>query len=84
MDWRHRAACREYDPETWFPVGNSGPALEQENEAKAICRTCPVISGCLRWALDTGQDAGIWGGLSEDERRQMRRHQKRKYTRSNA
>jgi WhiB family redox-sensing transcriptional regulator len=82
MDWRHKAACYGEDPEKWFPVGNSGPAIEQTNAAKAICRRCPVISGCLAWALETGQDAGVWGGMSEDERRQLRRHKGRKRARS--
>ena len=46
MDWRHRAACRDEDPELFFPVGNSGPALLQISEAKAVCRRCPVASSC--------------------------------------
>src|ERR1700761_6304458 len=73
MDWRHRAACRDEDPELFFPVGNSGPALLQISEAKAVCRRCPVASSCLTWALDSGQDAGVWGGMSEDERRALKR-----------
>jgi hypothetical protein len=85
-DWRSRAACREtdrdgkpvHDPELFFPVGNTGPALLQAEEAKAICaRRCPVIEHCLRWALETGEDAGVWGGLSEDERRAMKRRRAR-------
>ena len=43
MDWRHRAACRDEDPELFFPIGNTGPALLQIEEAKAVCRRCPVI-----------------------------------------
>jgi WhiB family redox-sensing transcriptional regulator len=73
MDWRHRAACRDEDPELFFPIGNSGPALLQIEQAKAVCRRCPVASECLTWALDTGQDSGVWGGLSEDERRALKR-----------
>ncbi|MEU8334848.1 WhiB family transcriptional regulator [Micromonospora tulbaghiae] len=72
-DWRHDAVCRDHDPETWFPVGTSGPAMVQTDEAKAICRTCPVIDDCLAWALDSGQDAGVWGGMSEAERRAVKR-----------
>ena len=64
MDWRHRAICRDEDPELFFPVGNSGPALLQIAEAKAVCARCPVSNECLNWALETGQDAGVWGGLS--------------------
>ncbi|MER5781287.1 WhiB family transcriptional regulator [Streptomyces mobaraensis] len=73
MDWRHNAVCREEDPELFFPIGNTGPALLQIEEAKAVCRHCPVMEQCLQWALESGQDFGVWGGLSEDERRAMKR-----------
>jgi WhiB family redox-sensing transcriptional regulator len=84
MDWRHRAVCRDEDPELFFPIGNSGPALLQIAEAKAVCERCPVISECLTWALETGQDAGVWGGLSEDERRSLKRRRARARARSNS
>jgi WhiB family transcriptional regulator, redox-sensing transcriptional regulator len=71
-DWRHRAACRDFDPELFFPVGTTGPALAQVREAKAICARCPVVAQCLAWALETGQQYGVWGGKSEDERKAMR------------
>jgi WhiB family redox-sensing transcriptional regulator len=71
MDWRDHAACRDEDPELFFPIGNTGPALLQIEEAKAVCRACPVTAACLQWALDSGQDAGVWGGMSEDERRAL-------------
>jgi WhiB family transcriptional regulator, redox-sensing transcriptional regulator len=73
MDWRHRAACRDEDPELFFPIGTSGPALLQVEQAKAVCRRCPVTDECLRWALESGQDAGVWGGMSEEERRALKR-----------
>ncbi len=73
MDWRHRAVCRDADPELFFPLGNSGPALRQTEEAKAVCRRCPVREQCLAWAVRTGQEVGVWGGTSEDERRAMKR-----------
>jgi len=69
MDWRHRAACRDEDPELFFPIGTTGPALRQVDEAKAVCRRCTVVEDCRSWSLETGQEAGVWGGLSEDERR---------------
>ncbi len=72
-DWRHQATCREADPELFFPKGNTGPFLLQIEEAKAVCRRCPVMEQCLQWALETGQDSGVWGGMSEDERRAMKR-----------
>ncbi|MFJ1796543.1 WhiB family transcriptional regulator [Kitasatospora griseola] len=82
MDWRHRAVCREEDPELFFPIGNTGPALLQIEEAKAVCRRCPVMETCLQWALTTGEDAGVWGGMSEDERRAMKRRAARNRTRT--
>lgn len=73
QDWRHEAVCRDEDPELFFPVGNSGPALLQIAAAKAVCHRCPVASQCLSWALEHGQDAGVWGGMSAGERRAMKR-----------
>lgn len=73
MDWRHAAACRDEEPELFFPIGTSGPALLQLEQAKAVCRGCTVKSDCLQWALESGQDAGVWGGMSEDERRAIKR-----------
>jgi WhiB family redox-sensing transcriptional regulator len=77
MDWRHDAICRDEDPELFFPVGTSGPALMQIAEAKSVCRRCPVTESCLQWALESGQDAGVWGGMSEDERRALKRRSTR-------
>jgi WhiB family redox-sensing transcriptional regulator len=45
----------------------------QLEQAKAVCRRCPVTDECLSWALESGQDAGIWGGMGEDERRALKR-----------
>jgi WhiB family redox-sensing transcriptional regulator len=75
-DWRMRAECRPsqgHDSELFFPVGNSGPALQRIAEAKAVCRRCPVNAECLDWALASKQEWGVWGGLSEDERRALTR-----------
>ena len=80
MDWRHLALCREDDPELFFPIGTTGPAAVQVEEAKRVCRQCSVIDSCLEWALETGQDAGVWGGTSEDERRDLQRHATRLYS----
>ncbi len=82
MDWRHHAACRDEDPELFFPIGNTGPALLQIEEAKAVCGRCTVTEDCLSWALASGQDAGVWGGLSEDERRALKRRGARARARS--
>jgi WhiB family redox-sensing transcriptional regulator len=73
MDWRHRALCRDEDPELFFPIGTTGPAATQVEQAKIVCRHCTVVEDCLSWALETGQEAGVWGGTSEDERRALRR-----------
>ena len=70
-DWRAYAACRDADPELFFPGGDTKPA--QVKTAKLICRGCRVSATCLSWALASGQEAGIWGGLTEDERRRLHR-----------
>lgn len=72
-DWRDAALCRDRDPELWFPVGHSGPALEQEEYAKAICSGCPSRVPCLRYAVDNDITDGVWGGLGELERRWAKR-----------
>ena len=75
--WRLRASCRSVDPDLFFPVGSTGLALEQIAEAKAVCTMCAVQQECLEYALATNQDSGVWGGTSEEERRQMRRARQR-------
>jgi WhiB family redox-sensing transcriptional regulator len=77
MEWIERASCLEQDPDLFFPVGTTGPAIEQTARAKAVCVGCPVRAECLAWALDTCQDAGVWGGLDEEERREIRRARRR-------
>ena len=72
-DWRELASCRDTNPDLFFPVGTTGPAIEQIEAAKAVCRECEVRRPCLEFALTTNQDAGIWGGTSEEERRKLRR-----------
>ena len=71
--WRRHATCRDTDPELFFPVGTTGQALQQIAKAKSVCCECPVKIECLQFAMETNQDTGIWGGLSEEERRQIRR-----------
>lgn len=65
------ALCQTEDPEMWFPISYqaTGP---QVMEAKAICRTCPIAADCLQYALQAGEDEGIWGGLTPSERRRAR------------
>ena len=70
--WRSQAACRSADPDLFFPISSSGHAMAQEAEAKAICAGCQVRRECLAFALRTHQAHGVWGGLSEHERRPVR------------
>ena len=71
--WRNRAACLDKDPELFFPVGNTGPALLRIEAAKAVCRRCEVVETYLERAMKSGQDFGVWGEMSEDERRALKR-----------
>jgi WhiB family transcriptional regulator, redox-sensing transcriptional regulator len=72
-DWRDYAACLDADPDLFFPDSEPRSAWSQVKTAKLICRSCPVSATCLSWALGSGQEAGIWGGLTEDERRRLQR-----------
>lgn len=72
-DWRDLALCRDTDPDLFFPVGTTGVALIQIEHAKRVCAECKVTEECLDFALASNQDSGIWGGLSEEERRAIRR-----------
>ena len=76
-EWIERARCIDEDPELFFPVGTTGSAIGQTERAIAICLECAVRHECLTWALDTAQDAGVWGGLSEEDRREIRRRRRR-------
>jgi WhiB family redox-sensing transcriptional regulator len=71
-NWRDDAACGDADPDLFFPIGTTGPALRQIAEAKRICRTCPAQTQCLAWALDNGVTDGVWGDTTPDERRAIR------------
>lgn len=73
IDWRHRSACRNEDPELFFPTATTGTSLwEREvGKAKSVCERCPVVSACLAWALASGED-GVWGGTTLGERRALR------------
>lgn len=60
-DWRTQAACRDEDPELFFPVGHSGPAEVQIERALNVCRRCPVRSDCTQTAVERGETDGVWG-----------------------
>ena len=61
-DWRKVAACRHTEPDLFFPVGTTGPAIDQIEAAKRVCRACEAMEPCLDFALATNQESGIWGG----------------------
>lgn len=69
QDWRSQAMCAEIDPDLWFAAG----AVEHKM-AKRVCRLCPVQKQCLSYAMEAPIDHGIWGGLTERERRRFRRN----------
>ncbi|MQA09196.1 MAG: WhiB family transcriptional regulator [Pseudonocardiaceae bacterium] len=66
-DWRVRAACRDEDPEELFVRG------AEQRKAKVVCVSCPVRTECLAEALDNRIEFGVWGGMTERERRAVLR-----------
>jgi WhiB family transcriptional regulator, redox-sensing transcriptional regulator len=66
--WWDWAACREEDPELFFPLGSGLSASLQTTSAKAICRRCPVLEQCLRWAVAADLREGMCGGTTPQER----------------
>jgi WhiB family redox-sensing transcriptional regulator len=73
MEWLRSAACVGEDPELFFPVGTSGPALRDVEDAKRVCARCPVTAPCLDYALGSGPMSGVWGGTAEEERAELLR-----------
>ena len=65
VDWRHAARCRDEDPETLFVQG------ARQRDAREVCRACPVRTECLAHALDNRIRFGVWGGMTERERRAL-------------
>jgi len=72
-EWRDLAACRHTEPDLFFPIGTTGPAVDQIEAAKRVCRSCDALEPCLDFALATNQESGVWGGTSEEERRKLRK-----------
>lgn len=68
LSWQDRAACRGMNPDLFFPARG-----EETRQAKKVCARCPVREECLDFALENAEKFGIWGGLSERERRGERR-----------
>jgi WhiB family redox-sensing transcriptional regulator len=72
--WREFARCRGVDPEVFYPVSDDDDAAE---EAKSVCALCPVREPCLEFALSTREKNGVWGGLTERERRRVLRRRRK-------
>ena len=72
--WQSFGACRDADVDVFFPPSHFEHKPEREareSRAKAICMTCTVRAECLDWALSVREPHGVWGGLSESERKQL-------------
>ncbi|AKK10515.1 WhiB family transcriptional regulator [Corynebacterium uterequi] len=68
QDWQDQALCAQTDPEAFFPEKGGST-----REAKRICQACAVRDECLEFALEHDQRFGVWGGLTDRERRRLRR-----------
>lgn len=68
LGWQERALCAQTDPEAFFPEKGGST-----REAKKVCQRCDVRAECLEYALANDERFGIWGGLSERERRKLRK-----------
>lgn len=77
MDFRLQGSCRDHDPELFFPPSESSFFAAQIDKAKAVCVSCPVFAECSTHALTgnggVGEEFGIWAGMTESERRGLRR-----------
>jgi WhiB family redox-sensing transcriptional regulator len=72
LGWMSGGACRQADPEMFFPIATvTGPAARQAEAAKAVCGRCAVRADCLSYALEAAPE-GIWGGTTQEERRAAR------------
>lgn len=72
-DWQADAACRGVDPEIFFPGPDDDEALP-----KTICAACPVQQRCLGFAVAVGERFGVWGGLTDKERKQLSADERRR------
>jgi WhiB family redox-sensing transcriptional regulator len=68
LDWHEQALCAQTDPEAFFPEKGGST-----REAKRVCLSCDVRTECLEFALMNDERFGIWGGLSERERRRLKK-----------
>lgn len=78
--WQYQGACRDKETEQFFhPEGERGGTRRRRAAAaKAICMTCPVLEQCREYALRAHEPYGVWGGMTEEERRDYIREHERK------
>lgn len=69
-NWTEGASCATVALDEWFPEVGSTP-----RRAKEICRGCPIVVACLKWALDNNEKWGVWGGTTYEERVRIRRRE---------
>lgn len=75
-DWIHRGACRDRNPEDWWPINDNKPSPE----AVDLCReVCPVQEECLNWAIGNDETTGLWGGYTPGERDAIKAERKRRF-----
>ena len=77
LAWQDRALCRKLDPEAFFPTRGTQP-----DDAKEACVFCPVRYDCLAYAVERGDRYGVWGGLTERERRPLVRAYRARFPRT--
>ncbi|NUR84019.1 MAG: WhiB family transcriptional regulator [Nonomuraea sp.] len=77
-EWWTAGACLSADPDLFFPISDEGPGRTQVRVAKEVCGRCPVREACLRYALDTRQAHGVWGGTDPAQRRALTRRAARR------
>ncbi|MCA9843233.1 MAG: WhiB family transcriptional regulator [Dehalococcoidia bacterium] len=70
-DWHHQAACRDHDPDLWFPRAGQNERVEL---AQSICRACPVLDQCRDWVDRHDPPYGVWAGLTQGDRDTKRGH----------
>jgi WhiB family redox-sensing transcriptional regulator len=73
-EWQFDGSCRRENPDIFFhPDGERGSARRnRDRAAKALCRDCPVLQNCRRHALQVREPYGVWGGMTEHEREELR------------
>lgn len=75
-EWKEQGACRTESTELFFDESHGRKAQAIELKAKAVCSRCPVRVECLEFAIATNEHNGIWGGLTDKERRSLKRRRR--------